>query len=389
MTKVLYLVHDLDDPATWRRVGMLEAGGAEVEVAGFRRATKPLDRPATVLGQTYNGRFLQRGLSALWVIFRARVTAPGKEPDVILARSLEMLPLARRIQASAPGRKPRLCYEVLDVHRLLVGAGPVSSVLRKIEGRLCGTAAHVLVSSMRFDDEYFRRYGQIKSPLVLIENKVWDPESLGGRPHETPVDASSRGITIGWFGILRCAASLRCLDELCRRGDGRIKLVLRGRPALDSIPNFHRIVHENPHIAFYGAYNYPGDLSQIYGEIDIAWLIDRMDAGANSDWLLPNRLYESGAHGIVPLALKGTETGRYLARRRLGLLLPQLDVESLANLLAPINETMLSAMRARIAAWDPRTWRMTQDDCIELVDVLAGRQRKASVSPKKVLELVG
>ncbi len=39
MLHVLYLVHDLADPAVRRRVMMLQAGGANVTLAGFRRAT--------------------------------------------------------------------------------------------------------------------------------------------------------------------------------------------------------------------------------------------------------------------------------------------------------------------------------------------------------------
>ena len=38
MLHVLYLVHDLFDPAVRRRVMMLRAGGAKVTLAGFRRA---------------------------------------------------------------------------------------------------------------------------------------------------------------------------------------------------------------------------------------------------------------------------------------------------------------------------------------------------------------
>lgn len=383
MTKILYLVHDLDDPATGRRVDMLKAGGAQVELAGFRRATTPRAGTATVLGQTHNGRFVHRAMGALRVLTRARAIAGSSTPDVILARSLEMLPLARRIQAMAPkGRKPRLIYEVLDIHRLMLGQGVIPAILRLIEGRLCRTAERVIVSSLRFDATYFAHYGRITAPLVLVENKIWDPAMPDG-PALQPCGSrhSDESVTIGWFGVLRCAASLRCLDDLCQRGGGRVKLVLRGRPALDSIPDFHRIVDTNPFITFHGPYAYPQDLARIYSGIDIAWLIDRMDAGANSDWLLPNRLYESCGHGCIPLALAGTETARYLERRTLGLLLKSLDPDSLGDLLAGLDDTTRAALRAEILAQNPRSWRMTQDACVDLVDLLAGHAKARQVSP--------
>lgn len=391
MTRILYLVHDLDDPATERRASMLHTGGADVDLVGFRRGTAPLGRRARVLGRTYNGRFLQRGWSALRVIGQARLLARDYQPDAILVRSFEMLPLARRIQSvSPPGKTPRIIYEVLDVHHLMLGDGFASATLRFIERRLCRNVDRVLVSSMRFNTEYLERFNQIGAPPLLIENKVWDPATITSSPRTaTTTQPDPDTITIGWFGILRCAASLRCLDALCRHGDGRIKLVLRGRPALDSIPAFHQTVQNNPHISFHGAYTYPDDLPRIYGEVDIAWLIDRMDAGANSDWLLPNRLYESCAHGVVPLALAQTETGQYLKRAGIGLLLPALDVDSVIDLLTDVDRRSLARLHAQVAAKKPSTWRVTQGDCERLVDVLAGRQQAASVIPLHKAELAG
>ena len=87
MTKILYLVHDLDDPATGRRRSMLQAGGADVRLVGFRRGTRPLRQPATVLGRTYNGKFLQRAWSALRVLTQAKAILRGGHPDYKVAYS--------------------------------------------------------------------------------------------------------------------------------------------------------------------------------------------------------------------------------------------------------------------------------------------------------------
>jgi succinoglycan biosynthesis protein ExoL len=391
MTKILYLVHDLDDPATGRRRSMLQAGGAEVTLVGFRRGTRPLRQPATVLGQTYNGKFVQRAWSALRVLTQAKAILRSGQPDAILVRSFEMLPLARKIQSLCPpGQRPRIVYEVLDVHRLMLGDSPAAATLRAVERRLCRNVDRVIVSSMRFNDEYLHRYDQIGSPPLLVENKVWDPTRADTPPSTAAAPQTAPGtITIGWFGILRCAQSLRCLDALCHHGEGRIKLVLRGRPALESVPDFHATVQQNPHLSFHGAYSYPDDLPHIYGEVDIAWLVDRMDAGANSDWLLPNRLYESGAHGAVPMALEQTETGQYLKRAGLGLLLPNLEPQSVIDRLARIDDSTLTALRSQVLAKPASTWRVTQKECEKLVDVLAGRQGTASVIPLHAAELAG
>src|SRR5262245_61445387 len=64
---ITYLVHDLADPAVARRVAMLQRGGGDIDLFGFRRSTAAPDRVAGVkardLGQTQDGRFIARILS--------------------------------------------------------------------------------------------------------------------------------------------------------------------------------------------------------------------------------------------------------------------------------------------------------------------------------------
>jgi len=388
MTNILYLAHDLDDAAIWRRVSMLEAGGAKVAVVGFRRLTTPLERPALVLGQTHNGKIVHRALSSLRVLTRAREIAREFAPDIIMARNLEMLPLATRIKKRCPQRNaPRIYYEVLDVHRLMIGQGIVAMSLRWLERRLCKQVENVIVSSNRFDEEHFSRYRQIASPPILIENKVWDGDKDDRFTPFRRDDVKRIGpLVVGWFGILRCAASLECLDQVTRRLDGRVQLVLRGKPALDAIPDFHRIVDANPHITFCGPYDYHRDLARIYSATDLAWLVDRYDANANSDWLLPNRLYESCAHGAIPLALDGTETSRFLRRRGIGVVVRDLRPVAVASVLLGLDKSDIAALARKQDAIDPSTWRTTQQDCVALVRLLAEgtRKRPASVVTPRI-----
>ena len=64
MTHVLYLAHDLSDPAIRRRVLTLLAGGARVTLAGFRRGQNRLAAiegvVPVVLGETADGQLGQR-----------------------------------------------------------------------------------------------------------------------------------------------------------------------------------------------------------------------------------------------------------------------------------------------------------------------------------------
>ena len=240
-TQVLYLAHDLDDSAIWRRHDMLRQGGAEVRLAGFRRGTGRLPGAALVLGQTRNGRMAARAAAVLRSLpGLAGRLGDGPPPDVIIARNLEMLALAVSLRRTYPAA--RIVYELLDIHRLLLGRGLASRMLRAIEAGLMRQVALVIVSSPGFVRNYLTPFDRPARRVVLVENK---PFRTSGQAH--PVRAEGP-IRIGWFGVLRCAWSLAMLDRLTRADPGRWQVILRGKPALDVVPDFHATVQANPDI---------------------------------------------------------------------------------------------------------------------------------------------
>lgn len=375
---VLYLAHDLGDAAIQRRITMLEAGGAKVALAGFERrmangAMSTTSRPDTlVLGQTGDGRMAQRAMAVLSASAGIRnLLRRAPKPDVIMARNLEMLMLARRIAGMWGTERPALVYEVLDIHGMMLGSRPPARILRGLEHALSQQVDLVLTSSPGFIREYFRAAGHISAPIHLVENKSLDvaSERPVHQPHTVRPDMPP--LVIGWFGILRCAVSLACLDQVTRAQPGRYKVILRGKPALDAVPDFHRIIEGNPDMQFLGAYR-PQDLPMIYGEVHVAWLGDRFQAGQNSDWLLPNRLYEACAHGAVPLALAGTETARFLAAHGLDLTMAEIAPAQVA---ATLQTCDLAQLQSQLARVDAAVWTASRSDCTALVAVLAGARQ--------------
>ena len=167
--KVTYLAHDLDDPSIWRRVAMLHSGGAEVNVAGFRRGSGAVAHDAVVLGSTSDGRMLHRA-SAVMVALPAirRRLRRFPRPDVILARNLEMLLLGAAARGNAA-----LVYELLDVHNLMLGNGAASRALRGIEARLMRRSAAVMISSPGFKRHYLEPFHRPNRPIILLETRYW------------------------------------------------------------------------------------------------------------------------------------------------------------------------------------------------------------------------
>ena len=215
--KIAYLAWDLWDPATVRRAQMLQSGGAELRIAGFRRRDKAPGQVAGAmavdLGRTFDGRLVHR--AALVALSCARVPRLRDlvcDAELILARNLEMLAIACAARrAYAPGAK--LVYECLDIHRLMCGSGSVSATVRALEATLLRSCAAVMVSAPAFIGEYFERHHRRLPPMLLVENKLLTD---AGRPASTARRAGPPW-RIGWFGNVRCRKSVELLKEIARR----------------------------------------------------------------------------------------------------------------------------------------------------------------------------
>ncbi|TIN27428.1 MAG: glycosyltransferase family 4 protein [Mesorhizobium sp.] len=374
MLHVLYLVHDVSDPAVRRRIIMLRAGGAQVTLAGFRRTTNPIAdieelRPID-LGATRDGRFGQR----LAAIARAAVSIGSKlggmpRFDLIIARNLEMLALARRARSAFSASVP-IVYECLDIHRLVLRNDVLGKALRATERFLARDVKLLVTSSPAFIANYFEPFGQVAAPIELVENKYFEAAAiLPGAPEaeESPVGPPWR---IGWFGALRCRRSLELLADFSRRMEGRFEIVLRGRPALSEFPDFHGFVEAEPWLSFRGPYRNPEDMAAIYNDVHFSWAIDFFEAGQNSEWLLPNRLYEGCRFGAVPISMGNTETGRFLKQQDIGILLPEASPAALEATLGKMDGHRFAGLKARVLARNPRTWSYDRSDCRALVDRL-------------------
>lgn len=368
MGKIAYLVHDLADAAVARRVRMFRLGGATVSLAGFHRRGAPavVDGLSVVdLGQTADGQLKRRAAAVARHVLRPALAEQFvRGAEAIVARNLEALAIAVRV--AAPGQ--RIVYECLDVHRLLTSDGAAGAVLRGLERRFVGRTALLLTSSPAFEREYFRGKQAYQLPIRVEENKVLAIDATDS-PSITPIrdDLPWR---VGWFGMLRCRRSLAILRGLVRAANGRVEVVVAGVPSLREFDDFHRDVSDTPGLRYLGPYT-AADLQRLYGDVHFAWGIDYFEEGLNSAWLLPNRLYESLAHGAVPIALKGVETGRWLARHGAGLLLDDPAAE-LPPTLESLDHTHFAALSAAVANVPRAAIVTTEADCAALTRAVLG-----------------
>lgn len=372
--KVLHLSFNLGDAAVHKRAAMLLQGGAKVTLAGFRRTHVAIphihDCPTVNFGQTYNGHFIQRIGAVLRVLCTLRRHRTlFADAEIIIARNMEMLAIAvcgRALLNPAAS----IIYESLDIHRLLVAPGIIGFIMRALEGFLSRRAHAMITSSGAFIHQYFNVHSKVRLPYRLVENKVLATVNFPPPKPQMPPRPDAPPWRIGLFGIIRCSRSLDLLSNLVKTYPGMIEVVIRGRPALDQIPDFHDRIAATPGLTFLGAYKNPDDLVAMYREIHFNWLIDMYEDGQNSTWLLPNRLYEGGVFDAIPLARSTDASGRYLKELQAGVILPAPLHKTLHGFFQHLTPKYYRELATSIAAVPSRIWIDSPSDCTSFVNFL-------------------
>jgi succinoglycan biosynthesis protein ExoL len=203
-----------------------------------------------------------------------------------------------------------------------------------------------------------------------LENKVLLIEdSLGLDFKADPRIGAGPPWRIGWFGMLRCRKSLDILGSLARKASGAVEIVIRGRPSDATLADLTSRVSPMSHVHFAGPYR-SHDLSTIYGDVHFSWAIDYFEEGQNSDWLLPNRIYESALFGAVPLALSKVASGRWLAKRGVGVLLDEPVESAIGDFIGRLSSNHYLKLAQQLRTLPRRDLIAVHSDCRELVEAL-------------------
>ncbi len=345
----------------------------------FRRVRNgPVRTPAwdnVELGTTLDRHYLGRLPNLIWGAVKAlRHGRALRSCRIFYARNIDMLLLAVVTRRIARARAV-VAYEALDVQRVFIGEGLVNRFFRWAERRLLAASDLLVVSSPDFISHYFVPIQKFAGPWQLLENKVF-VASGAELPAPAHRPAAEPPWVIGWFGTLRC---VRSLEILCRIADAlgdRVAVHIRGRPSEEdlSVEAITAACAGRRNVTYGGAYRSPADLAAIYGPVHFAWCIDYLDAGTNSEWLLPNRLYEGCLMGALALARPDTATSRMVERQGLGWTLAEPLEESLVRFITELDPAAYESKRRSVAGMS-RTMFVDIDDTrevLERLDKLAG-----------------
>jgi hypothetical protein len=208
--------------------------------------------------------------------------------------------------------------------------------------------------------------------MLLVENKLLSLSRELATVRQAP---PAPPWVIGWFGMLRCRRSLQMLIDMVGDAKGGLELELAGIPARSELGQLFDIAIGMPGIRFLGSYR-AEDLPRLYGGVHFAWAIDYFEDGLNSAWLMPNRLYESLAHGAVPIALAEVETGAWLTRHAVGVVVDNAS-EDVPTRLAALTRDDFARLQAGVAKLPRSAVTMGPAACLELVAAIAEDRRPA------------
>ncbi|MEL6643461.1 MAG: glycosyltransferase [Pseudomonadota bacterium] len=375
MARIAAFAFDISEAAQIRRIHSLQALGHDVASLSFRRENMNAgfqpDWPDVPLGVTRNESFLRRFVQLGLGLVRAWRGREGLEgSDVWIARNFDLLVIAAILRRLMGRRDVQLVYECLDIHGLFTRADMVGRAMRWAERRALAGTDLLIVSSPGFLTQYFEPIQGYRGASTLIENKLW----LGTQPISRPKQrgAPSEPLVLGWVGSLRCAVSLEILAGVARSLGDAVQISLNGNVHRHAVPEFDRILSDHPNIHYAGPYQYPDDLAAIYGACDLVWAQDLWQQGANSDWLLPNRIYEASYFGCPSIAVSGSQTGLKVREDGLGFVVDAPDAPSLIALLKRLTRDEIGAAGQRLLDRPEGDFRLTQEALAKALEPVLG-----------------
>ncbi len=371
---IAFFAHERGDARVMKRIAAFQALGREVIGFTFHRVRDKADVPPTWenvhLGTTYNRRYLQRlwtFMGSLAILWRHRDALGDCTAMYVVNTDNAMLALIGRFLS---GKKVPLMLELADIQPVMTGTGLISKTLRWIERQVLKRSSLLVTTSPGFVKNYFEPVQRFHGEIFLLENKVYPSLTLPAAvlSNGQPVKGG-RPWVIGCFGALRCRRSLELMKALALELGDKVHFILRGYPSGTIADDFAALLGDLPNLRMEGAYQYPGDLAEMYGAVDFNWAIDESDPNGNSAWLLPNRIYEGGCFGVPVIAATHTETGAWVSQRQLGWTFEEPFEKTLAAFLDRITVQEWAAVKARCESM-PRTDFTGDDDLRKLAEIV-------------------
>lgn len=315
--RILFLFQTIEHVRFRKRVRLLEEAGVTASVLYFERRSYPgeeLSCQHKSLGIISHRNYLKRLLPFIKSSWLIRKWA--KDNSFIYAFGLDMFLLA---WVATLGYKKKLIYEVGDIREALIGSGLKNRMFRLLERFLVKRSELLVVTSEAYLSEYFSAIQDLENvSSFVMENKLvrgWFNEK------NNHYFSSNRNdhITIGYFGVLRCARSWDILKTLAEEGQGAYRVYLRGVSRIIELKKEMGINH----LEYAGPYLVPDDLPEMYGKVDLVWACYPYQAKGKGNWQWAKtvRFYEACYFKKPLIVQAGTKDGQVVQDYDLGLVI--------------------------------------------------------------------
>ncbi|MEM7717655.1 MAG: glycosyltransferase [Pseudomonadota bacterium] len=362
IARIIVFAFDLAEAAQRKRIDSLLTAGHDIRTVSFRRQNmrgRTPEFPNLDLGEIPNQRLFLRLallLRALPKLFQHRSFLAGA--DIIIARNFDLLALA---WLSRRERTP-LIYECLDIHSVMTGIGTVNTLMRAVERFLLRRIQLLWTSSPGFLTHYFVALQNYRGPSVVVENKFWFGSKAPPRPTIEDRPREGGRLVLGWVGSIRCQSSFDILCAVAQAMPKDLKIEVHGSIHHHAVADFDARVDTLSNVTFHGPYSYPDGLAEVYGRCDLVWAQDLWQRGGNSDWLLPNRIYEASWYGCPSIAVAGTQTGHRVESDGLGPVIPTATAQDLQSCLKNLTRADCLAFADHILGMNDEAFRLTNED---------------------------
>ena len=170
----------------------------------------------------------------------------------------------------------------------LIKSSSKSSLFRLFEKFILHSVNGLVLTSKKYYIKYYKDIvDEGKTSVFIIENKI--PKSLTSKRISKDYKPKIKGpIAIGLIGFLRYEPQIVKLVKYVNKLSGKVILKVFGDGPCKKIIQ----ENESEHIKFYGSFKSPEDLSAIYDQIDLNFVVYDTST-LNVRLALPNKLYES------------------------------------------------------------------------------------------------
>jgi succinoglycan biosynthesis protein ExoL len=236
-------------------------------------------------------------------------------------------------------RKFKIVYEVPDIRELFFSPSLAGKLIRWIEKIIIPRVDLLILTSPEFVSEYFIRFRKICVPeYLIIENKIhYKKIRHSGTHSDQTVLANKQKVRIGYFGVLRCAATLDCLIELAEKD--QFEIILRGI-FMPATRHYESLISNLNSIQYLGPYKVPEDLSCIYSSVDVIlanYPFSNKEIG-NHLFARTNRFYESLFFKRPCIVQKGTADAS--TAKLLGNIAIEVDLKNISQTLKELSSKL-------------------------------------------------